>query len=165
MPPVCKHCKEIGHNIKRCKLAHILCVDCKSSAHTTEKCPRKGKGTKKTRTRSKSPAVGQREGKHILIETTQVEQQKLKSNSCIIIGSPLERKQEISQRPLPSSDIQIEQAGNSGHTSDAEADSSDVSSGADIVSEDSYAAKENRFTKVQSKKKRKGKGGKGPKTN
>lgn len=40
MPPVCSHCKEIGHSIKRCPSAPITCTTCKSTSHSTEVCTR-----------------------------------------------------------------------------------------------------------------------------
>ncbi|XP_056850409.1 uncharacterized protein LOC130499922 [Raphanus sativus] len=50
MPPVCSHCKEIGHNIKRCPSAPITCNTCKSTAHSTEACTRtRGPDSKKTK--------------------------------------------------------------------------------------------------------------------
>ncbi|CAF1868260.1 unnamed protein product [Brassica oleracea] len=40
MPPVCSHCKEIGHSIKRCPTSPITCADCKSTSHSKDNCPR-----------------------------------------------------------------------------------------------------------------------------
>ncbi|XP_020890690.1 uncharacterized protein LOC110230845 [Arabidopsis lyrata subsp. lyrata] len=40
MPPVCGHCKEIGHSVKHCKLAPVSCTGCNSTAHSLQKCPR-----------------------------------------------------------------------------------------------------------------------------
>lgn len=40
MPPICSYCKEVGHNIKRCKSAPIICSGCNSVSHTLETCPR-----------------------------------------------------------------------------------------------------------------------------
>ncbi|XP_010426758.1 PREDICTED: uncharacterized protein LOC104711727 [Camelina sativa] len=40
MPPVCSFCKEVGHNLKCCKVAPILCTSCKSVCHSTAECPR-----------------------------------------------------------------------------------------------------------------------------
>ncbi|CAA7020366.1 unnamed protein product [Microthlaspi erraticum] len=58
MPPICGHCKGIGHTIKRCKSAPITCQECKSSAHSSENCPRaqakEPKKKKRGRSRSKS---------------------------------------------------------------------------------------------------------------
>lgn len=48
MPPVCSHCKEIGHSIKRCPSAPKTCVNCKSTTHSTESCTRaRGQANKK----------------------------------------------------------------------------------------------------------------------
>ncbi|CAD5335072.1 unnamed protein product [Arabidopsis thaliana] len=62
LPPVCLHCKEIGHSLRHCKAAPILCKDCSSTAHSVESCPKKqGSGAKKrrnqrSRRRSRTPA-------------------------------------------------------------------------------------------------------------
>ncbi|KAL1225081.1 hypothetical protein V5N11_019213 [Cardamine amara subsp. amara] len=48
MPPICKHCKGIGHNIKRCPTAPITCTVCSATGHDTQQCPRaKSAGGKK----------------------------------------------------------------------------------------------------------------------
>lgn len=56
MPPVCDHCKKIGHSAKRCKLAPKICQVCKSVSHDTVKFPRskfaEGNGRKTHRGRS-----------------------------------------------------------------------------------------------------------------
>ncbi|CAF1732745.1 BnaC09g52020D [Brassica napus] len=41
MSPVCDHCKEIGHSIKRCRSAPKNCNTCNSSVHCSADCPRK----------------------------------------------------------------------------------------------------------------------------
>lgn len=61
MPPVCSHCKQIGHSLKHCKLAPAICNECSSTTHTTDLCHRlKASGLKKQkshrRRRSKTPA-------------------------------------------------------------------------------------------------------------
>ena len=60
MPPICQHCREIGHSLKRCPQAPKTCLVCNSSSHDPSSCPRKfsqnqsqGQPKKKTR-RSKS---------------------------------------------------------------------------------------------------------------
>lgn len=62
MPPVCDHCKEIGHDIKRCSKLPKPCALCKSTGHVASRCPNnkpkesngKGKKTRRGRSRSKS---------------------------------------------------------------------------------------------------------------
>lgn len=39
MPPVCQHCNEVGHRLKHCRAAPILCKLCNSRSHSEEKCP------------------------------------------------------------------------------------------------------------------------------
>ena len=57
MPPICNHCKEIGHLSNRCKLAPITCVPCNSSSHGSHNCPKakisEGKGRKTRRAKPK----------------------------------------------------------------------------------------------------------------
>ncbi|KAG7546653.1 Zinc finger CCHC-type [Arabidopsis suecica] len=40
MPPVCSHCKEIGHTLKRCQKAPAVCSTCNSTVHNADSCPR-----------------------------------------------------------------------------------------------------------------------------
>ncbi|XP_023643336.1 uncharacterized protein LOC111831932 [Capsella rubella] len=47
MPPICSHCKEVGHSLKRCKTAPSTCSNCSSTVHLVASCPRiKGNGTR-----------------------------------------------------------------------------------------------------------------------
>ena len=41
MPPVFTHCKEIGHGIKHCRSAPILCKICRSKTHSDKDCIKK----------------------------------------------------------------------------------------------------------------------------
>lgn len=48
MPPICSHCKGVGHSLKRCLTAPVTCKSCNSTSHLAEKCPRiKGNGARK----------------------------------------------------------------------------------------------------------------------
>nr|VDD15344.1 unnamed protein product [Brassica oleracea] len=62
MPPVCSHCKEIGHSIKRCPTSPITCADCKSTSHSKDNCPRakehNGRKYKKQKEKSKATFPG-----------------------------------------------------------------------------------------------------------
>ncbi|KAG7587002.1 Reverse transcriptase domain [Arabidopsis thaliana x Arabidopsis arenosa] len=52
MPPICSFCKEVGHCLKRCKVAPVTCSSCKSNSHVTLDCPRAtAKRKKKTQIR------------------------------------------------------------------------------------------------------------------
>lgn len=53
MPPICSFCKEVGHNLKRCKLAPVSCSACKSTCHSAAACPRAKAKPKKKVPRSK----------------------------------------------------------------------------------------------------------------
>ncbi|CAA7030643.1 unnamed protein product [Microthlaspi erraticum] len=159
MPPICEHCKEIGHNIKRCKAAPILCLDCKSTAHTTEKCPRKGKDIQNRRNRPDDPGKGQREGKEIWIEISLRDKVKAKPPTGITIGSPSAsiKDHQKAEKPVES----LVKSGNSSQVSEAEEDSSDVSS-AGTLEEYDYDSP-GAYVKVQTMKDKKGMRGKGPK--
>ncbi|XP_020883678.1 uncharacterized protein LOC110229097 [Arabidopsis lyrata subsp. lyrata] len=69
MPPVCEHCKEVGHSRKRCKLAPVTCKPCNSSAHLESCCPRKGNAPPRKRYQAKpifkDQAVVKRPGKEV----------------------------------------------------------------------------------------------------
>ncbi|KAG7552255.1 Reverse transcriptase domain [Arabidopsis thaliana x Arabidopsis arenosa] len=61
MPPVCAHCKAIGHSLRHCKGAPITCAECSSSTHTPLQCPKLKKTGPKMRSsnprrRSSSPS-------------------------------------------------------------------------------------------------------------
>lgn len=64
MPPICAHCKEIGHSLRHCKGAPITCTVCSSTTHTADRCKQKAvHGPKKRRDqrrpRSKTPSKNQ----------------------------------------------------------------------------------------------------------
>lgn len=40
IPPICSHCKGVGHSLKRCANAPVTCSKCISSVHNTERCPK-----------------------------------------------------------------------------------------------------------------------------
>lgn len=70
LPPICNHCHEIGHSIRRCPTAPITCTPCNSSAHMPEACPRaknrtpnghketKASATKRASNKKKAQASG-----------------------------------------------------------------------------------------------------------
>lgn len=57
LPPICSHCQEIGHSIKRCPTAPITCITCNSSAHPLETCPRSRKVKETNNVEGKSSSV------------------------------------------------------------------------------------------------------------
>lgn len=48
LPPICSHCQEVGHSIRRCPTAPITCLGCNSSSHNEESCPRAKKPQKES---------------------------------------------------------------------------------------------------------------------
>ncbi|KAG7587431.1 Endonuclease/exonuclease/phosphatase superfamily [Arabidopsis thaliana x Arabidopsis arenosa] len=57
MPPVCAHCKDIGHSARRCSKAPISCSGCNSSAHSLDQCPRTKTSTTKRKYQKKKTAA------------------------------------------------------------------------------------------------------------
>ncbi|KAG7547383.1 F-box domain [Arabidopsis suecica] len=57
MPPICSFCKEVGHILKRCKLAPVSCSACKSTCHSAAACPRAKAKPKKKVPRPKKSAT------------------------------------------------------------------------------------------------------------
>ncbi|RID49489.1 hypothetical protein BRARA_H00288 [Brassica rapa] len=56
MPPVCGHCKEIGHTSTKCKLALITCIPCNLTSHSPLTCPKtKSLEAKRRKTRRAKP--------------------------------------------------------------------------------------------------------------
>lgn len=58
MPPVCEHCKEIGHSLKRCVKAPTTCSHCNSKTHSSESCHRLKSGPSKHRQQRKPEFFG-----------------------------------------------------------------------------------------------------------
>lgn len=154
MPPVCSHCKEIGHSLKRCSLAPITCIECKSTTHTSGDCPRaKLKGPKKKKrgqSISKPPPEVKACEKESLVKTS--------ATGFTGIKSPGETSKksvwiEAINKKAPSA-----------QSSEVEADSSDVlsSESEGYESYDSLEDKLRGFTKVLSSRQKKGSRGKGP---
>lgn len=177
MPPVCGHCKEIGHNIKKCKLAPILCPDCKSSSHSSETCPKRAQNTQKKEGSRRLKA------KEKLENMIPIKQQKVMAYVEVIKpkANPPEQdansyhegllRGESSGEP-PSNVSEQREISETGHElaeierepSEAERDSSDISSKtseSDVEAEN--ITSDDEFTKVLSKRQRKLLRGSGPK--
>lgn len=58
MPPVCSHCKGIGHTLKRCSKAPVTCHRCNSTVHPPEACPRLKDPNTMRRQQKKHPQAG-----------------------------------------------------------------------------------------------------------
>lgn len=43
LPPICKHCSEMGHSKRHCPTAPVTCSGCQSTVHETTACPKKKK--------------------------------------------------------------------------------------------------------------------------
>lgn len=142
MPPVCSHCKEIGHSVKRCKLAPVSCSGCKSTAYSLEGCPRrKKKKTMPYRVKA-APPTG------IQADSSEMQFPLLKET-----GTP------VSPNPALKGQILIGETSASGGTSagvsGAEADSSDISSSfSDSSESDDHEDDDFGFTEVVSSRQR-----------
>ncbi|RID51920.1 hypothetical protein BRARA_H02553, partial [Brassica rapa] len=142
MPPVCSHCKEIGHSIKRCPSAPITCKNCKSTVHTSEACTRVKVPSSKKAKRPRQPANPRG---HALLATQEdssppaaaTRELNLQADRGKGIASSTDRGKGIANsRPpksganhaLNASNAESSKANGSHSVSEAESDSSDVPS-------------------------------------
>lgn len=168
MPPICSFCKGVGHKIKRCKLASITCLACKSTCHSVEKCPRAKQNTAKTTNGKKAATVkfaeksADKPAVHHLVGDKHVEKQVEKHATPPegVTGRVLtsqksgtEKDPRGKAKDWKGKDIATaEGIGDSGLVSDVESDSSDVSSDSDCAASASER-EEGEFIRVQNKKK------------
>ena len=141
MPPVCSHCKEAGHSVKRCRSAPITCPACKSSAHSTENCPRAKQQNKPEKKQKKAPAQQQYVAKTVTA-TPLIQQQEAAPASTEKLEKPPDWKGIGIAHATQDSD--------SDQSSDIEPDSSDVPSSASDREEGEF------ITVTRKKKTRKG---------
>ena len=185
MPPVCSHCKEIGHSVRRCKLAPITCTGCKSTSHSPATCPRiSGNGVRKPlRAKAKenssvsvrdivakAPAVSKRASIPAVTNQIGIKQQvnvvKEKSprpkTDCFSEGTNFQTGEP--SLAIEKGKDKVEKDSTQEHqlVSEAEADSSDI-----LSSEESgdYSAseEEHEYLEVVSKRNRRNNRGIGPK--
>lgn len=157
MPPVCTHCKEIGHSFKHCKKAPITCTTCNSSSHTPATCPR--------------PKAKQAKGKDHTIATQRqyVAVNKEIDKPVIILARPKSHathaapplvthlgSQTLKETVLPCSEAESDSS---------VVESSESSESSESEEEGELIEKEGEFTEVRSRKKKKEKNirDKGPK--
>ena len=86
MPPVCSHCKEIGHSLRHCRAAPVTCTSCSSTTHMSTACPKLSEpGQKKRRTqrrrRSKTPVYPSVNGREGLSRSDVNQEWQIKSSS------------------------------------------------------------------------------------
>lgn len=158
MPPVCGHCKEIGHSIKRCKLAPISCSGCNSTVHTLDVCPRKKK--KKSLIYRIKPV----QSAAVIPVSIPGEMASLPKETGVLSSSNSDLRGQKDLGDFSGSGGISLSAGVSG----AEADSSDVDSSDLSSSEDTESFEEKtelEFTKVVSRRQHKSERGKGLKLN
>ncbi|RID50153.1 hypothetical protein BRARA_H00900 [Brassica rapa] len=121
MPPVCSHCKEIGHSLKRCKAAPKNCSTCNSTVHQSADCPRKPNFAHSNKKQYK---VKEKADTILPKETTP---RVSNSFSKLEKGSTSNTEVQIT-RPKKASH---EQSDGSSHFTEVEHDSSDISSSED----------------------------------
>ncbi|CAN7132273.1 unnamed protein product, partial [Brassica rapa subsp. narinosa] len=134
MPPVCSHCKEIGHSLKRCKAAPKNCSTCNSTVHQSADCPRKPNfahsNKKQYKVKEKADTILPKE------TTPRVSNSfsKLEVATDTALGTKALEKGSTSNtevqitRPKKASH---EQSDGSSHFTEVEHDSSDISSSED----------------------------------
>lgn len=179
MPPICSHCKEIGHNLKRCKTAPITCTGCNSTSHSVDRCPRiKGNGARQPLRPMKKVAASK------VVEVSSpkesiIKQSPLSDPSSVImdkthvalkISAPLSNQSVLvigeSSKPAASAKGKKKENPVKGHestkVSEAESDSSDIYSSEE--NEDDFVSKEeHEYLKVVSKRNRRNFRAPGPK--
>ncbi|KFK36090.1 hypothetical protein AALP_AA4G076100 [Arabis alpina] len=141
MPPVCEHCKEIGHSLKRCKKAPRFCSVCKTRDHGASKCPADlkslSKGKKTIRGRSRSKVWAEKKQDHQpsssvqMVPLSQIGLGSLKDFAKGESSLPSLSDNPPELEPDPHSVSQsrtVVLTGRSPTSSEAEVDSSDVSS-------------------------------------
>ncbi|KFK24399.1 hypothetical protein AALP_AAs74350U000100 [Arabis alpina] len=130
MPPICEHCKEVGHSIKRCKLVPKSCKECQSSEHEANNCPtanrplHKGKKTRCGRSKSKvwaeKPQAKNPTSSVQVLPPSQSSLGNVKDFAAGETSRPIQRDNP----PDPDPDLVVSKSISS---SEAEVDSSDVS--------------------------------------
>ena len=183
MPPVCAHCKEVGHSLRRCRAAPIKCKGCNSTVHSAEECPR-GKpkqqsAAKQRRRRSKTPKPSTKEGEWVVVGSSKQAVSVGKSvppgPKQATVGAeassskPNGENGESGPLHTQGKDLVLRgkgkavQAAKSTSVSEEDDDSSDLPSS---QSEDDYADLEDevRFTEVLTQRQQRSARGKGPKS-
>ncbi|XP_056857360.1 uncharacterized protein LOC130506685 [Raphanus sativus] len=121
MPPVCTHCKEVGHTVKRCPSAPITCKGCKSTTHSSESCPRsKGhvhkKGEKK-RDQKQNLKHKKKQSRKVKLQRIEAHQKRISPQMILEIKSSLPSTSTAQEAPTMQGELSV---------SEVESDSSDV---------------------------------------
>lgn len=165
MPEVCAHCKEIGHSIRRCKLAPKSYSACKCPGHSLENCPKNRKVDPLVKKQKPPPPKTPSKPTHIYVQKAGPPVPLLASN---VILAPHENETILEEgecsQPVVLQDLHDSKF-NGGLdigslSSSIEPDSSDVSS---PEKDDDYDDEYGGYTKVLSKRQQKLLRGKGPK--
>lgn len=172
MPPVCTHCREIGHTLKRCPSAPKTCKGCNSSNQSSDACPKsKGHSHKKQQRKKRCEPVS--------VNST-IKKTNQQGNSVAYTKYPPDLKRKSiaqqeqppdSQGPsdpgiitqskmAPSETAEPSKANGISSVSEVEPDSSDVPS-----SDTNSDMEEGQYIPVRTKRKSRGGRGKGPKNN
>ncbi|KAG7588439.1 Reverse transcriptase domain [Arabidopsis suecica] len=180
LPPICSHCEEVGHSIKRCPTAPVTCPACKSTAHAFDSCPRAKKELardqeprqdlapkkKKKKIRSYVPAtkwIEKLDNMEKKSHSSKTDGNSLKIQ--VALGSPPKETQKVkvnhkSKRSSVSRDLKGKGKARSASSSSAESASGSESlvesSSSSSSSEEEFSEEEEEipFTKVISKKER-----------
>lgn len=170
MPPICSHCKEVGHSLKRCRLAPPTCTSCNSTVHSADACPRiKGNGTRKPlRTKNHhQPSVNYAtttkvfKKQRMQTEAKKVYRVKDKPESSLQFSNPLSKDIVLligdsskSEGKKVMVDRSIKSKGSA--ISEPEGDSSDTMSTEEheVFEEEYYSGDDHEFSEVVSKRNR-----------
>lgn len=169
LPPICSHCQELGHSIKRCPTAPVTCLGCQSTAHPTESCPRAKKIAEKEATAS--PAVNNLKEKttkrrnnsssktSVWIEKPTTKKQKEPAQPQVEVGSHSNSAKKVSSKSRESLNSKTSKgkatAISSSSSSESDVDSKEEISSESSSEEESLSSEEEVvFTRVLSKKQR-----------
>lgn len=164
MPPVCTFCKEVGHNVKRCKAAPKTCVPCNSSSHKESECPKlrnletSSRKTRRGRSKSKSkkqiwvevsppslPVVVP--PSHSSVEIIHHSSSSLGTSKDFATGDSSKNLRSSS----PGTRNHVSKANSTPDSSGVEPDSSDIESSESEAEEGEFFEGEKDFTLVQHK--------------
>ena len=184
MPPVCAHCKEVGHSLKRCRAAAAQCKVCSSTVHLTEACPKnkvQPEKAKQRRKRSKTPKPVTKDGEWVVVGSKS-KILSLEPNNVVLLPPAAKPGIEASSSK-PQVDLsknikekisvlldkgkgkgKVSQIAGGSISSEEEPDSSDIPS---EQSEDEATDLEDevQFTEVLSQRQQRSARGRGPKSN
>ncbi|CAA7048765.1 unnamed protein product [Microthlaspi erraticum] len=166
MPPICSHCKQVGHSLKKCKSAPVTCLTCNSTAHSTDLCTRRVFNPKDQQNKKSAQDQSSKENPKSLVwkETRKEKPKESAINASVKLNHTQKGVSSRSREKAKVGDNSMsEEKKKSEQDSEAESDSSDVGSSeseeGEINSED-----DDQYIEVKSRRNQRRDRGKGPKS-